>query len=62
MDDLRLYVRNEKGLESLVQTVHFFSDDIDMEFGIDKCATLILKRGEITKSDRISLPDGRVMK
>ena len=62
MDDLRLYVRNEKGLESLVQTVDFFSDDIDMEFGIDKCATLILKRGEITKSDRISLPDGRVMK
>ena len=62
MDDLRLYARNEKGLESLVQTVHFFSDDIDMEFGIDKCATLILKRGEITKSDGISLPDGRVMK
>ena len=33
-----------------------------MEFGKDKCATLVLKRREITKFDGISLPDGRVMK
>ena len=33
-----------------------------MEFGIDKCATLVLKRGEITKFDAISLLDGKVMK
>ena len=33
-----------------------------MEFGIDKCATLILKRGKIAKFDGISLPDGRLMK
>ena len=39
-----------------------FSDDIGMEFGIDKCAKLVLKRGEITKFDEISLSDGRVMK
>ena len=62
MDDLNLYAENEKGLESLVQTVRIFSDDISMEFGIDICATLVLKRGKITKFDRISLPDGRVMK
>ena len=35
MDDLKLYARNEKGLQSLDQTVHFFSDDIEMEFGIN---------------------------
>ena len=62
MDDLKLYAKNEKGLESLFQTVRIFSDDIGMEFGIDKCATLVLKRGKITKFDGISLPDGRVMK
>ena len=33
-----------------------FSDDISMEFGIDKCATLVLKRGKTTKFDGISLP------
>ena len=47
MDDLKLYAKNEKGLESLVQTVWIFSDDIGMEFGIDKCAALVLKREEI---------------
>ena len=34
MDDLKLYSRIEKGLDSLVQTVHAFSEDIGMEFGI----------------------------
>ena len=62
MDDLKLYAKNEKGLDSLVQTVQSFIDDIGMEFGIDKCATLVLKRGKITKFEGISLPDRRVMK
>ena len=34
---LKLYAKSEKGLGSLVQTVRIFSDDIGMEFGIDKC-------------------------
>ena len=33
-----------------------------MEFGTDKCATLILKRGKITKFVRISLQDGIFIK
>ena len=62
MDDLKLYAKNRKGLESLVQTVQIFSDDISMEFCIDKCATLALKWEKITKFDGILLPDGRVIK
>ena len=66
MDDLKLYAKNEKGLESLVQTVFIFSDDVGMKFGISKCATLALKGqeggGGITNFDGISLSDGRVMK
>ena len=42
--------------------MQIFSDDIGMEFGIDKCAMLVLKRVEITKFDGISLPDGKLMK
>ena len=57
-----MYAENEKSLESLVQTVRIFSDDIGMEFDIDKCATLVLKRGKITKFDEILMADGRVMK
>ena len=46
MDDLKLYSKNEKELDSLIQTVRVFSQDIRMEFGIDKCATIVLKRGK----------------
>ena len=35
-DYLNLYIKNEKGLNSLVQIVRIFSNDIGMEF---KCAT-----------------------
>ena len=33
MDDLKLYSRNEKELDWLVQIIRFFSKDIGMEFG-----------------------------
>ena len=62
MDDLKLYAKSEKALDSLVQTVRVFSCDIGMEFGIDKCAVLILKRGKIVKSHGIQLPDEQIMK
>ena len=53
MDDLKLYRKNEKELDSLIQTVRVFNQDIRMEFGIDKCATIVLKRGKLVKSDGI---------
>ena len=62
MDDLELHANNKKCVDWLVQTEGIFSDDIGMEFGIDNCATLVLKVGKITKFDEISLLDGRVMK
>ena len=37
MDDLKLYSRMEKGLDSLVQTVHVFSEDIGMEWYRKMC-------------------------
>ena len=62
MDDLKLYAENEKSLESLVNTVQIFNDDIGMEFGINKCATLVLKREKTAKFDGILLSDGRFKK
>ena len=45
-----------------MQTVHTFSMDIGIEFGIKKCGMLVLKLGKIAKMERIVLPDGQVMK
>ena len=50
MDHLKLYSRSEKGLDSLVQTFRIFSEDIGMEFGIEKCAILVMEKEKIVKS------------
>ena len=62
MDDLKLHSRNEKELDSLVQTERIFSKDIGMELGIEKCAMLVIEKGKIVKSADIELPDGKVIK
>ena len=62
MDDLKLYSRSEKGLDSLVQTVRVFSEDIETEFVIEKCAMLVMENGKIVTSVGIELPDGKAIK
>ena len=62
MDDLKLYAKTEEELESLVQTVRVFSEDIGIKFSIEKCSMLVMKRGKKVNSDRIKLPDDTVMK
>ena len=62
MDDLKLYSRNEKELDSLVQTIHIFSKYIGKEFSIEKCAMLVIETGKIVKSVGKELPDGQVIK
>ena len=42
MDGLKLNTCNEKGLDLLVQTMRVFSEDIAIEFGIEKCAMFYL--------------------
>ena len=62
VDDLKLYSRSEKGLDTLVQTVRVFNKDIGMEFGIEISAMLVVEKGKIVKSVGIELPDGKVIK
>ena len=47
LDDARLFAKNEKETESLVQTVRIVSDDIDMKFGLDKCAVWSLLENDV---------------
>ena len=49
-------------MDSLVQTVCVFSEDIGMEFGIENCATLVMEKGKIVKTVRTESPDGKVIK
>ena len=49
MNDLKLYSLNEKGLDSLIQTVCAFGEDIGTEFGIQISAMLVMEKGKILK-------------
>ena len=62
MDDLKLFSKNEKEIDSIVSTVHAISKDICMEFGIQKCGVLVMKRGKLVKSQGIKMSDGSVIK
>ena len=42
MDDIKVCEKNEKELETLMQTIRTYSQDTGMEFGIEKCAILIM--------------------
>ena len=57
MDDLKLYGASKDQLDSLVQVVRIFSQDIKMSFGLDKCAVLEMRRRRQVGSSRIELPD-----
>ena len=49
-------------MDSLVQTIRIFSEDVGMEFGIEKCAMLVMEKRKIVKSVGIEFPNGKVTK
>ena len=64
MDYVKLFAKSYDQIDSLVNTVYTFREDIRMEFGIKKCGVLLLKRGKVdkTKSRGLNLPNGKLMK
>ena len=48
MDDLKLFASNENSLEFLIQIVRVFSNDVEIEFGVEKCAVLTMEKGKMT--------------
>ena len=62
MDDLKLIGKNSQQQERLLQTVKKFSDDINMKFGLDKCATAEFKRGKLVKTTSIALDEETTIK
>ena len=47
----------KKELETLIYTIRIYSQDIGMEFGIEKCALLVMKSGKQHLTDGIELPN-----
>ena len=61
MDDFKLFTKkkekNEKELETLIHAVRIYSQDIGMEFGIEKCAMQVMKSGKRHQANGMELPN-----
>ena len=57
MDDIKLFTKNEKELETFIHAVRIYSQDIGMEFGIEKCALPVMNGGKRHMTDGIELPN-----
>jgi len=47
VDDLKLMGKTEEEIQKEMQVIRNFSNDIHMDFGLDKCAEIVLKRGKL---------------
>jgi hypothetical protein len=60
MDDLKLYGKKERVIDSLINIVRIFSDDIGMKFGLEKCTGLVVERGKVKQTDGLQLNIGNI--
>ena len=62
MDDLKAYAMNDEQLKKLLDIIKIFSDDIEMEFGLDECAKATFVKGKLTKTSYIVLNQDTAIK
>jgi len=60
LDDLKLYSNSEADMLAFINTVRIFSENIQVNFGFDKCAVLVINRGTDSDTDDIVLPGGTI--
>ena len=56
MDDIKLFAKNEKELETLIPAARIYSQNIGIKFSIEKCAMLVMKSGKWHLTDGLELP------
>ena len=56
MDDVKLFAKREKELETLIHAVRIYSEDIGMGSVIEKSAMLVMKSGKRHLTDGMELP------
>ena len=57
MDDIKLFAKNEKELETLIHAIRIYSQEIGMEFGTEKSAMLVMKSGKRHQTDGMEHPN-----
>ena len=52
MDYINTFIKNEKEVKTLIQTIRIYNQDIKMEFWIEKSAMIIRKKGKKEKEQK----------
>ena len=59
---LKLFLKTEEQIDTLVRTAHVFSTDVGMEFGMKKYGILTMKRGKAVRCEGIKFTNTEVIK
>ena len=59
MDDFKLIAKSEEELQKQIQRGKSLSDDIHMEFGLEKCTKIAFKRGKLAQSQNLVIDINR---
>ncbi|XP_064076354.1 uncharacterized protein LOC135194637 [Vanessa tameamea] len=51
MDDIKLFSKSVKEMKEMIKITAQFSKDINMNFGLDKCKTLTIKKGKLIEKN-----------
>ena len=57
MDDMKLFATNKKELETLIQGVRVYNQDIGIELGREKCDIKIMRSRKRDMTETIELPN-----
>ncbi|KAL4008504.1 hypothetical protein ACER0C_002356 [Sarotherodon galilaeus] len=60
MDDIKLYAKSERDMDSLIHTTRLYSNDIGMSFGLEKCSRMVTKKGKVVRTEGIELLEGNI--
>ena len=55
IDDIKILAKSGKELETFLQTIRIYSQDVGMEFGIEKCTMIIIKKEKREVMEAIEL-------
>ena len=57
MDDIKLFAKKEKELETLILAIRIYSQDMGIEYGREKCAMPVMKSSKRHMTDGMELPN-----
>ena len=60
-DDIKLYTKNERDIDSLIHLTRIYSNDIRMSFGLNKFGRMVSQRGRMIRTEGFEQPEDNIV-